>query len=263
MEQALRFGDAIADLRNDYFEDPVFGHAAMRRLRERVKIPLATNTVVVDFEQLASNVLQPAVDVILLDSTFWCGIRACVMAAQVCETFGFGVAVHSSGELGIELATMLHLGAVIPNLTYRADAHYHHLVDDVIVGESYATSTEPYRFPPDRSSALRSTARNWRSMPTYTAAWAATTTIAIPHGRVGIRMFPTSISPTRTTAAFRVSRRAEARRDVRVAAHPAASASRSAASRLTLFEQQMRSRACKPWILLTASGQFIKTWRHA
>jgi glucarate dehydratase len=42
--------------------------------------------------------------------------------------------VHSSGELGIQLATMLHLGAVIPNLTFAADAHYHHLVDDVIVG---------------------------------------------------------------------------------------------------------------------------------
>jgi glucarate dehydratase len=52
----------------------------------------------------------------------------------VCETFQFGVAVHSSGELGIQLATMLHLGAVIPNLSFAADAHYHHLTDDVIQG---------------------------------------------------------------------------------------------------------------------------------
>ncbi len=29
---------------------------------------------------------------------------------------------------------MLHMGAVLPNLGYTADAHYHHLVDDVIVG---------------------------------------------------------------------------------------------------------------------------------
>ena len=29
---------------------------------------------------------------------------------------------------------MLHMGAVLPNLTFAADAHYHHLVDDVIVG---------------------------------------------------------------------------------------------------------------------------------
>ena len=42
--------------------------------------------------------------------------------------------MHSSGELGIQLATMLHLGAVLPNLTFTADAHYHHLTDDIIEG---------------------------------------------------------------------------------------------------------------------------------
>jgi glucarate dehydratase len=101
-------------------------------------MPLATNTVVVNFEQLAANVLNTAVDVILLDTTFWGGIRACVKAAGVCETFQLGVAVHSSGELGIQLATMLHLGAVLPNLTFAADAHYHHLLDDVIEGGKLA-----------------------------------------------------------------------------------------------------------------------------
>src|SRR5580698_2431472 len=77
---------------------------------------------------------RAAADVILLDTTFWGGIRACVKAAGICETFGLGVAVHSSGELGVQLATMLHLGAVIPNLSFAADAHYHHLTDDIIVG---------------------------------------------------------------------------------------------------------------------------------
>ena len=133
-EQAIRFGRAIEDLNNDYLEDPVFGLAGMRHARERLRLPLATNTVVVNFEQLAANVLQRAVDVILLDTTFWGGIRACVKAAGVCETFQLGVAVHSSGELGIQLATMLHLGAVVPNLSFAADAHYHHLVDDIIAG---------------------------------------------------------------------------------------------------------------------------------
>jgi glucarate dehydratase len=133
-EQAIRFGQAIEGLNNDYLEDPVFGLHGMRRTREKVRVPLATNTVVVNFEQLAANVLDTAVDVILLDTTFWGGIRACVKAAAVCETFQLGVAVHSSGELGIQLATMLHLGAVLPNLTFAADAHYHHLTDDVIEG---------------------------------------------------------------------------------------------------------------------------------
>jgi glucarate dehydratase len=133
-EQAIWFGQNIEDIRNDYLEDPVFGLHGMRRTREKVRMPLATNTVVVNFEQLAANVLDTAVDVILLDTTFWGGIRQCVKAAGVCETFQLGVAVHSSGELGIQLATMLHLGAVIPNLSFAADAHYHHLKDDIIEG---------------------------------------------------------------------------------------------------------------------------------
>lgn len=136
-EQAIWFGQNIEDIRNDYLEDPVFGLNGMRRTREKVRMPLATNTVVVGFEQLAANILNTAVDVILLDTTFWGGIRQCVKAANVCETFQIGVAVHSSGELGIQLSTMLHLGAVIPNLSFAADAHYHHLSDDVIEGGKF------------------------------------------------------------------------------------------------------------------------------
>jgi glucarate dehydratase len=146
-EQAIRFGQQIEDLRNDYLEDPVFGLHGMRRTREKVRMPLATNTVVVGFEQLAANVLNTAVDVILLDTTFWGGIRPCVKAAGICETFQLGVAVHSSGELGIQLATMLHLGAVIPNLTFAADAHYHHLKDDVIEGGKLEYRSGSIRVP--------------------------------------------------------------------------------------------------------------------
>lgn len=135
VEESIRFGRAILDLHNDYFEDPTWGLNGMRRIRAALpELPLATNTVVVNFEQLAANIRDPAVDVILLDTTFWGGIRSCIKAAAVCETFQLGVALHSSGELGIQLAAMLHLAAVLPNLTFAADSHYHHLVDDVISG---------------------------------------------------------------------------------------------------------------------------------
>ena len=133
-EQAIWFGQQIEGVRNDYLEDPVFGLHGLRRVREKVRMPLATNTVVVNFEQLCANALDTAADVVLLDTTFWGGIRPCIKAAGICEAFRLGVAVHSSGELGIQLATMLHLGAVLPNLTFAADAHYHHLQDDVIEG---------------------------------------------------------------------------------------------------------------------------------
>jgi glucarate dehydratase len=130
---AVKIARRIRDLPNDYLEDPTFGLGGLRQVR-REGIPIATNTVVVDFEQLATNVLDRAADVILLDTTFWGGIRQCQKAAAVCDTFQLGISVHSSGELGIQLATMLHLAASLPTLGFAIDAHYHELTDDVIVG---------------------------------------------------------------------------------------------------------------------------------
>ena len=163
LADAIDFGRGIEDLRNDYFEDPVWGMPQLARLKEFVSIPTATNTVVVNFEQLAANIEMRAVDVVLLDTTFWGGIRPCIKAAGVCETMGIGVAVHSSGELGIQLATMLHLGAVLPNLGYAADAHYHHLTDDVIVGGRLRIATARSACPTATASASRSTATSSRS----------------------------------------------------------------------------------------------------
>jgi glucarate dehydratase len=155
VEEAIRFGRSIEDLTNDYYEDPTWGMGGMRRVREAVNIPLSTNTVVIDFEQLAANIRDPAVDIVLLDTTFWGGIRPCVKAAGVCETFQLGVAVHSSGELGIQLATMLHLGAVVPNLTFSADAHYHHLKDDIIEGGKLEYRGGSIKVPEDPGLGVR------------------------------------------------------------------------------------------------------------
>lgn len=134
VEESIRVGKAIENINNDYFEDPTFGLEGMRRVRNFVKIPTATNTVVINFEQLASCIRNETIDVILLDTTFWGGLRQAYKAGQVLETFQWGASVHSSGELGIQLATMLHLGASLPNLGFAADAHYHHLTDDIIKG---------------------------------------------------------------------------------------------------------------------------------
>ena len=155
IEEAIRFGRAIAELPNDYYEDPTWGLNGMRQVRAAVPIQLATNTVVVNFEQLASNLRDPAVDVILLDTTFWGGIRPCIKAAAVCETVQTAVAVHSSGELGIQLATMLHLGAVLPNLTFSADAHYHHVLDDVIAGGKFQYQNGAIRVPDEPGLGVR------------------------------------------------------------------------------------------------------------
>jgi glucarate dehydratase len=134
VEESIRIGRAIEKVRNDYYEDPCWGLEGMRRVRSFVRIPTATNTVVVNFEQLAACIRLNAIDVILLDTTFWGGLRQAWKAAVVCEKFQWGISIHSSGELGIQLATMLHLGAALPNLTFAADAHYHHITDDILKG---------------------------------------------------------------------------------------------------------------------------------
>lgn len=132
--ESIRLAHAIEDLPNDYFEDPTWGLEGMRQVKEKINIPIATNTVVVNFEQLSAAIRTNAMDVVLLDTTFWGGLRQAWKASVICDKFQIGVAVHSSGELGIQLATILHLGASIPNATYAADAHYHHLKDDIIKG---------------------------------------------------------------------------------------------------------------------------------
>lgn len=132
--QSVEFARAIKHMKIDYLEDFTWGIDGMKKLRDLTRMQTGTNTVVVNFEQLSQSIHREAIDVVLLDTTFWGGIRSCIKAAGVCETFQIGVAVHSSGELGIQLATMLHLGAVIANLSSAADAHYHHLKDDIIKG---------------------------------------------------------------------------------------------------------------------------------
>ena len=42
---------------------------------------------------------------------------------------------------------MLHLGAVIPNLSFAADAHYHHLTDDIIEGGKFEYQNGKIKVP--------------------------------------------------------------------------------------------------------------------
>ncbi len=50
VEDSIRIGQSIEDLNNDYFEDPTWRLEGMRRVKSRIRIPTATNTVVVNFE---------------------------------------------------------------------------------------------------------------------------------------------------------------------------------------------------------------------
>jgi len=133
-ETAIRIGGQLEALNLEYYEDPTWGIAGMAAVHDRVRIPIATNMCVIDFDHFAPAVGLKAVDIVLSDPWYWGGLHNTRILAGMCRAFGVGIGLHSGVELGIGLAAMLHVAATIPNLLHAIDAHYHHLVDDVIAG---------------------------------------------------------------------------------------------------------------------------------
>lgn len=118
----------------EYYEDPAPGLAGMARVRSRTTMPLATNMVVTDFDDISAALAEQSVDVVLSDPWYWGGPTRAQVLADICHTLGLGLGMHSGIELGIGMAVMAHTGVTIPNLTLAVDAHYHHLTDDIIAG---------------------------------------------------------------------------------------------------------------------------------
>lgn len=108
----------------EYFEDPVRGQANMAAVARAVDIPLATNMCTTSFADLPGSVAHQSEAIILSDHHFWGGFRPSLDLARFCKTFGRGMSMHSNSHLGISLAAMTHLAAVVPNLTYDCDTHY-------------------------------------------------------------------------------------------------------------------------------------------
>lgn len=118
----------------EYLEDPTAGIEGMAEVRSRTRLPLATNMCVVDFPQLVPAVRRSAVDVILSDPWYWGGPSQTKLLAAMCRNLGIGIGMHSGIELGIGMAVMAHVGVTVPDLTCAVDAHYHHLLDDIVIG---------------------------------------------------------------------------------------------------------------------------------
>ena len=102
---------------------------------------------------------------------------------------------------------MLHLGAVIPNLTFAADAHYHHLVDDVIVGRQDARTAAGAIAGADGAGTRRE-ARSRQARRSITSCSAARR-ISVRSGPaspgLGAARFRTRIGPIRSTRGSRGS----------------------------------------------------------
>lgn len=108
----------------EYLEDPVRGMDGMAELSAQTDMPLATNLVVVEFEQVIEAVKKDAVQIVLSDHHYWRGATGAVHLGEMCRAAGLGVSMHSNSHLGISLAAMCHVAAATPGLTYDCDTHY-------------------------------------------------------------------------------------------------------------------------------------------
>ncbi len=118
----------------EYLEDPCRGMEAMAELSALITMPLATNLVVVEFEQIIEAVKKDAVQIILSDHHYWRGATGAVHLGEICRAAGLGVSMHSNSHLGISLAAMCHVAAATPNLTYDCDTHYPWSTKEIIKG---------------------------------------------------------------------------------------------------------------------------------
>ena len=107
----------------EYLEDPVRGNPAMAEMARATSLPLATNMCVTCFDEVPEAVALDSVAVVLSDHHYWGGFRASQRLSGLCETFGWGLSMHSNTHLGISLAAMTQLAAATPNLTYACDTH--------------------------------------------------------------------------------------------------------------------------------------------
>lgn len=131
---AARIGRDVDRIGLEYYEDPVWGTAGMAQVRKFVSTPLATNMCVTSFDEFRPAIDAGAVDVILSDLWYWGGIRATIAVDRLCAATGIDVGMHSSCELGIGWAAMLHTACAMPHLKLAIDNMNLHLTDDIIVG---------------------------------------------------------------------------------------------------------------------------------
>lgn len=135
LETAIRMAERLDGVL-EYYEDPTPTLESMAELHRRTGLPLATNMVVTDFDELRRSLALGSVQIVLADHHYWGGLRDTQLLARICGTFGLGVSMHSNSHLGISLTAMSHVAASVPNLTYACDTHYPWQDDDdeVIAG---------------------------------------------------------------------------------------------------------------------------------
>ena len=135
---AKRIAKHLQELPLEYYEDPVLGQQAMSEIRAATGLTMSTNMCVTRFEHIPQAVKTQPVDVVLCDHHGWGGISGCQALGKLAPSLGWKLSQHSNNHAGITMAGMVHVGAVVPELTLASDTHYPWLIEgaDVIQGSN-------------------------------------------------------------------------------------------------------------------------------
>jgi glucarate dehydratase len=133
---ALRIGEKLTDLPLEYYEDPVDGQEGMAEVRAKTGLKMSTNSCVTAFSHIPPAVMTKPIDVVLCDHHYFGGITGCQTLGTMSGPLGWVVSQHSNNHAGITMAAMIHVAAVVPELTVASDTHYPWLVPgaDIVVG---------------------------------------------------------------------------------------------------------------------------------
>lgn len=135
-EDAVRVGAQLEDagVYLQYLEQPIrvdsFG--TLKRLRERLKTPIAVNEDAYFQHNISQIVEEDAIDAAVIDVVPAGGILKFKNLAAVAGEAGISLAHHSNFDLGIKLAAKLHVAASTPAMNLPIDAVYYAYEDCIL-----------------------------------------------------------------------------------------------------------------------------------
>jgi glucarate dehydratase len=146
---AVSIGKKMKGLPLEYYEDPVAGQSAMAEVRKQTGLVMSTNMCVTRLEHIPQALQLKPIDVVLCDHHGWGGIITCQALGQIADVAGWKVSQHSNNHAGITMAAMIHVGAVVPQLTVASDTHYPWLIEgaDIIEGPNLTISNGHMKTP--------------------------------------------------------------------------------------------------------------------
>lgn len=135
-EEAVRVAAELEDagIYLQYLEQPlrIDSFGSFKRLRERLRTPIAANEDMYFRHNLLELVKQDAIDVGVVDLVPAGGFQAAKRLAGIAADAGVSLSHHCAFDLGVKTAAVTHLAATTPALDLPPDSTYYTWADHVV-----------------------------------------------------------------------------------------------------------------------------------